>query len=143
MENQRPPIMKFVSHLYRCTQAYTDEKLAEYEITSGTYPFLLLLNKKDGISQNQISAELDVDKALSARAVKKLIEQGYVQRNVDEKDCRAFRLYLTEKGRTVVPKICEVLDEWIRMISEGSTEEEYRVATEFLKRALKNAKTPR
>lgn len=140
METQKPPFMKYVSMLYRCTQAYADEKLEKFQLSGGTYPFLIFLSKKDGVSQNHLSAELNVDKAMSARAIKRLIELGYVRKNVDEKDSRAYRIYLTDRGREIAPEVVRIMDEWILSISQGSTEAEYETTMKFLYKALSNAK---
>ena len=132
--------MKFVNLIYRYAQSYTDDKLAKFQLSSGTYAFLLFLNRKDGVSQNYISAELNVDKAMSARSIKKLIELGYVSKDVDEKDSRAFKLHITDRGREIVPEIIGIMEEWISFISEGSTEEEYKITVNFLRKALGKAK---
>ncbi len=55
----------------RSSQGYLDEALKKYELSSGTYPFILALYDNEGINQNALSECVKVDKALSARAIKK------------------------------------------------------------------------
>jgi hypothetical protein len=47
---------------------------------------------------DQLTHNLKFDKATTARAVKHLAEAGYIDRMVDEKDRRSYRLYPTKKG---------------------------------------------
>lgn len=56
----------------RASQGYLDEALKKYELSSGTYPFILVLYDNEGINQNALSEYVKVDKALSARAIKSL-----------------------------------------------------------------------
>jgi len=140
MKEKRSPLTKFINRLYRYTQSYTDDALKKFNLSSGTYPFLLMLSKNEGISQNQISKELNVDKAMSARAIKRLIELGYISKDLDEEDSRAYKLFLTDKAKTIIPKIIIEIDNWIDIITKDSSEEEQELAVGFLRKALLNAK---
>jgi DNA-binding MarR family transcriptional regulator len=139
MKDDRPSLIKLTNYIYRYTQSYTDEVLAKYNLSSGTYPYLLRLNKNEGISQNQISKILNVDKAMSARAVKRLIELEYIKKEENEEDTRAYKLYLTDKAKAIIPNIIAELDRWIDMISEGLKEEEKKNVLYSLQIIMDNA----
>lgn len=103
------------------------------------YPYLLILHENEGISQNKISKELNVDKAMSARTIKKLIELDYIKKVPDEEDSRAYRLYTTDKAEKVIPEIRREIDNWIKIISRDS-QNEFDAAVSFLSNAVINAK---
>jgi len=140
MSKERPSLIKFTNTLYRITQAYTDEALKKYELSNGTYPFLMKLNEKEGISQNQISKELSVDKAMSARSISRLIELGYITKEHDELDSRAYKLYLTDKARAIIPDIRGIIYNWIDFITEDFEEDEKDQIVKLAEKALNNAK---
>ena len=140
MGKERPSLIKFTNTLYRITQAYTDEALKKYELSNGTYPFLMKLNEKEGISQNQISKELSVDKAMSARSISRLIELGYITKEHDELDSRAYKLYLTDKARAIIPDIRGIIYNWIDFITEDFEEDEKDQIVKLAEKALNNAK---
>lgn len=140
MEDKRSPLIKLINKLYRYTQSYTDDTLKRFNLSSGTYPYLLMLSKNEGISQNQISKKLNVDKAMSARAIKRLIDLGYIKKDVDEEDSRAYKLFLTDSAKAVIPEVIGEIDMWVSIISKDSGEEEKKIAVEFLSKALINAK---
>jgi DNA-binding MarR family transcriptional regulator len=117
-----------------------DKRLEKLNLTTGSYPYLLVLNKSEGISQNEISRELNVDKAMSARTVKKLLELGYIRKEENKNDIRAYKLYLTAKGKEVIPEIFEIIEEWTDLIIQGNEEEHIESSLEFLGNILKNAK---
>lgn len=133
-------LTKFTNSIYRCTQAYLDKRLSKFKLTTGTYPYLLVLNRCDGISQNDISKELSVDKAMSARTIKKLIELGYVRKEENKDDVRAYKLHITDKGKCLVPEIKKVTQEWINILVEGNNEDEIRISMKFLENVLRKGK---
>jgi DNA-binding MarR family transcriptional regulator len=140
MNNKFRDLIRLTNNIYRCTQVYLDKKLEKLNLTTGSYPYLLVLNNNQGISQNEISRELNVDKAMSARIVKKLIDYGYIRKEENENDIRAYKLYLTNKGKEVIPEIIEIIQEWTDMLIEGNAEEQIENSLEFLGKVLENAK---
>jgi DNA-binding MarR family transcriptional regulator len=124
--------------IYRNTHIYLDKVLKKYELGSGTYPYLFTLEKNEGISQNKISREIGLDKAMSARTITRLIEQGYVYKEEDERDSRAYRLYLTEKAREIIPEIHKEIAILIDLITENLTEEEKNITIRALSKVFEN-----
>ncbi|WP_017413326.1 MarR family winged helix-turn-helix transcriptional regulator [Clostridium tunisiense] len=139
MSEENRALIKFVNTISRITQSYTDEAMVKLNLTSGTYPFLLVLYRKEGINQNEISRELNVDKAMSARSIKKLIDLEYIEKKEDEKDSRAYKLYLTEKGRAIVPEIKKEIQQWIKIITKDLSKDEEALLEEMLSKVLSRA----
>ena len=140
MQKARIPITKLTGGIYRNTLEYTNEIFKKYSLGSGTYPYLMILYNKEGISQNQISKELAVDKALSARVIKKLIDLGYVRKEINSKDSRAYCLYLTDKAKLIIPSMKEELAKWNEIMTQNLTEEEKDDITDLLSKVLGNIK---
>ncbi|MFL0197596.1 MarR family winged helix-turn-helix transcriptional regulator [Clostridium sp. WILCCON 0269] len=140
MNDKAPTLIKLTTSIYRCTQAYIDKELKRYNLTTGTYPYLLVLNKKEGINQSEISRELNVDKAMSARTIKKLIALGYVRKEENKEDIRAYRLYITDKAKSIIPEIIQTIHNWIDILIEGNNEKEIKKSIEFLEKVLQNGK---
>ena len=88
-----------IAHIYRSHIAYMAKELEPYRVGNGQFEFLLLLYHKDSVSQETLAKILEVSKATSARAIQNLEKEGYVYRERDESDLRAYRVYLTDKGK--------------------------------------------
>ncbi|HWT75082.1 MAG TPA: MarR family transcriptional regulator [Mobilitalea sp.] len=140
MNGERKNLIKLTNCIYRGTQAYLNEVLGKYNLGSGTYPYLLMLARNEGINQNQISKELDVDKAMSARVIKKMIDIGYIRKETDQNDSRAYKLFLTEKARLVIPDIKMELRKWNDLITQNLSEQEKDVILDLLEIVLKDTK---
>ena len=65
-----------------------------------------------------------IDKCNVARRTKKLETLGYLYRETDQNDRRQNNLYLTEKGRELVPVIREYMAQWGRTITAGLDDQE-------------------
>jgi DNA-binding MarR family transcriptional regulator len=132
-------IMHFImlnSKIFRNTQIFLDRILKKYELSSGSIPYIFNLEKNEGISQNKLSKEVGNDKAMSARTITKLIELDFVHKKQDERDSRAYNLYLTAKAKELLPKIREEIDDLVDLLSEDLTEEEKLITTKSLKKIL-------
>lgn len=132
-------INRWVSILYRYGQSHISKQVDSYNIGSGQYVFLLALYKKDGISQEEISDHLKIDKATTAKAIKKLEKEGYIKRNIDSKDKRAYKVFLTKKALNIKPEIHSILRNWADVISGGFSEDEKKLVSELLRRMANNA----
>ena len=133
-------LLKLNNKIFRYTQIYLDKVLKEFELSSGSYPYLLILKDKDGINQNRISEELGYDKAMTTRTLAKLINIGYLDRIKDDDDFRANKIYLTEKGKNVTVKVLEKIHELVRLVTLDLNEEEKVNTIESLNKILCNIK---
>lgn len=132
-------IGRWISILYRYRQNYIGKKLASYKIGSGQYFFLLVLAKNNGISQEELSDYLKIDKATTAKAIKKLEDEGYVIRDVDAMDKRAYQVFLTQKGLKMIPIIEKVIADWEKLITADFSESESCLLEGVLEKMARNA----
>ncbi|HBC98112.1 MAG TPA: MarR family transcriptional regulator [Clostridium sp.] len=139
MDNSSASILiKLTNSIYRCTQMYVDKKLKRFDLTTGTYPYLLALRKREGISQNKLSRELNVDKSLCSRSVKKLTKLGYIRSEENKEDIRAHKLYITDKAKKTIPQIIKIIQQWIHILVQGIDGRETAISIKFLERVLNN-----
>lgn len=132
MEN----ISKLNAAIYRNAQSIINSKLIDLNIKSGQHDFLYVISKNEGISQKELSAFLYVGKSTTAKAVKNLVENDYVKKIQDEKDNRIYRLYLTENGKKIIPKINSVFLELVTIFSKNLSKSEEEQTLIVLKRIL-------
>lgn len=136
---RRESLGRLISCLHRHARSYFEKKLAPFGLGSGALHVVMILMHHDGINQQELSEKLHVDKANTTRTITKLIKEGYVRREKDQIDKRAYRLFITQKARDTAPKIREVLHSWTAIMAEGLTDEEKEIAMALLKRMRDNA----
>lgn len=132
-------IGKNISILHRCSQIYVVKKLKKYNIGSGQYPFLIMLLKEDGISQEKLSDILHIDKGTTARAIKKLENQGYVSRKIDKDDKRGYKVYITKKTEEIKITLFKSLSTWREILLNDFNEDEKVKVIKILDKMTGNA----
>ena len=131
-------IGKYISQIYRKGRIFIGRGLEEYNIGQGQFMFLLELYIEDGRNQEELAEVLKIDKGTTARAIKKLEENGFIRREKDEKDKRSNRVYLTEEGKGMKDNIFFVLNQWDKKMSEQLDEEERELMIKLLSKVCSN-----
>ena len=103
------------------------------------FSFLPLIGEFEGMSQEELSEKLYLDKTTVARGLSKLLKGGYIIKKQDEYDKRVYRIFLTDTGKEIVPFIKEVRAAWTEALSSEFTEEEKREMLALLKKVVENA----
>ncbi|KPU42439.1 multiple antibiotic resistance protein MarR [Oxobacter pfennigii] len=116
-------IGRLLSILHRQSQVYINYALKEYDITSAEYSFLLRLYVQDGITQDELSCYLCIDKAATARAIKSLECKGYVTRDKIDDDKRVNKVYLSDKAKQCKDEVIKKVWQWSDILTEDMNEE--------------------
>ena len=130
---------RIISCIHRYTQIHLNNKLESYKIGIGQLHFLMKLYNNDGINQETLAHCLKIDKATSARAIKKLEKEGFVLRRKDKSDKRAYKIFLTKKAKDLQLKIRKITREWTNALLTDFTENEKKMLFSFLERIAQNA----
>jgi len=137
-KNNCDNIGKYISQIYRKGRIFISKGLEEHNIGQGQFMYLLELYIEDGRNQEELAEVLKIDKGTTARAIKKLEENGFVRRQKDENDKRSNRVYLTEEGKVVKNDIFFILNQWDEKMSEQLNKEERELMIKLLKRVCSN-----
>ncbi|MGC9372270.1 MAG: MarR family winged helix-turn-helix transcriptional regulator [Thermovirgaceae bacterium] len=130
---------KWISIIHRNLCAYMNQSLPGSDIGYGPKRFLIEIALFPGLTQEEISERLLMDKTTTARAVKELEKKGYITRKRDPEDRRCRRLWPTEQGKAFAPRVIEARKRAQEALAEGFTEEERARLASLLKRLSENA----
>ncbi len=134
MNNESHSIGRWISILYRYRQSYINRKLESYDIGSGQYIILLTLYKTGTQRQENLSDFLKIDKGCIAKSIKKLEEEGYVERTVDAEDKRAYKVLLTQKALDFMPVILDIVKSWEDIMTSVLAEDEIKILDNLLQK---------
>ena len=132
-------IGRFIAMLHRMANLYLGQELPAMKIGSGQYIFLAELFNEDGQSQEELTKRVFVDKANTARALKKLENTGYVRRESDFSDKRMKRAYLNESAREIEREFWGILTKWSDVITQSIPRERQDQLIRDLKTMVRNA----
>lgn len=117
-------IMKYVNRIHRSMGVVYNNRLREYGINHCQHPYILLICRYPGITQEELARSVCVNKSNVTRQLAALEGEGYVTRCPDEEDKRLMRVFPTEKMEALLPHVQEVMGEWNSLLLQGFSEEE-------------------
>ncbi len=107
-------MMRKASQLIRLVDAY----FSSHNLSQLKFLILVVIDREpdiESLRQSEINRRLDVSKPVLNRSVSSLLETGLLKRIEDKEDFRAYKLALTEKGKSTLKKI---MPEYFKIISE-------------------------
>jgi DNA-binding MarR family transcriptional regulator len=125
--------------LHRNAKAYIVDACRAWNLTYSEYVLLLRLYEEEGRSQEELAAELDLDKAAITRSIQLLEQKNFLRRETDTADRRKKLLFVTPYARTQQTVLQDVLGKWIESLSQDLTKEETEtVVTVLTKLAIRS-----
>jgi len=116
----------------RCRQLRCDSNVTNIKIC-----LYLLANFRS--SQYDIAAAYHMAECTVAKALRRLEEEGLVQREINPADRRARIVSLTEKGRKAYEQIREIQADWASAMSGCLTDDENREFNRLCGKALRGS----
>ena len=132
--------MKMLNNISRSQAIYRHSKISASDLQSSHYAYVLSICREPGRSQEDIARELCVNKSTVARALNCLEDAGYISRTASLADERQFAVYPTDKSLTVLPQLKNASDEWMKLLSEGISEDELLIFDSVLRRMQDRAR---
>ena len=102
------------------------------EVTPAQAGLLFILGKQDGVLMGEAGAALDMGPAGISGLVDRTEAAKLIERRVDREDGRAWRIWLTPKGRTALAQAKAGAAEVNAALTEGFTAAEIDVVARWL-----------
>lgn len=131
-------ILREIGALSRCIHFISDVKFKEIKLQKGQFMFLTRICENPGVNQVDLSNLLKVDKTTTTKAIQKLIEADYVNRERDDIDKRMWRLYPSKKALNIYPVIIDEENKYIQVCFCNLNEREKKSAYELVKKMREN-----
>ena len=136
MENSGNTIEDMPGHLVRRFQQiavavfHAEVGKTGHDLTPVQYAALSKVRAKPGIDQITLAGLIAYDRATITGVVDRLVQKGFLARDVSEEDRRARVLHLTEDGLAVLKTIQPAVEEAQKIMVSGLTDAE---ATELMR----------
>lgn len=132
-------LIKAIFDIYRISLTHISQRASEYGISRGQWYFLnRLLFENDGISQEQLSAEMYVDSAHTARAMKQLEDNGFIVRKPDPEDGRKKIIFVTKRSMDIKEDYHKIYKELNQVLIQGFSSEEQKTVKALLNKMRNN-----
>ncbi len=111
--------------------------LKDENISEGQFDYFIAIHENEGLNQNELAAILNVNKTSVTKAMKKLLENDFVERVVDQKDQRNYGLYISKKGQYYVALFNNINNNIHKKMFLGFSEEECVLLDLSLKKCMR------
>ena len=118
--------------LFNLSQRAWSKAFLELGLSSTTFPMVELAVQNPGISQQEIADMLSVDKSCVSRAVKQLVDNGFLQREKSAEFSHGFGCFPTEKSLQAYERVIELESTHIRALFSDVEISRLRDANGFL-----------
>jgi DNA-binding MarR family transcriptional regulator len=108
-------IAKEITGLYR-------PFLDELDITYPQYLVMMVLWENDGLPVNHIGEKLYLDSGTLTPLLKRLEAKGFILRKRKKEDERVVEVFITESGKALQSKACEIPEKMYRKIDLSQEE---------------------
>lgn len=108
MERRVGTVLAQVARLMR--RAF-DERAREIGVTRPQWQVMSVLMRHEGIKQGGLADILEVEPITAGRMIDRMQDAGLVERRADPADRRAWRLFLTPRGRDLVDRLQPLANE--------------------------------
>ena len=125
-------IIGAITAISRCGRRYRADALEPLGLKGCHGRYLREISRNPGMSQEQLTESLQVNKSNVARQVAALEEAGFLERRGCGKDKRVLRLYPTQKTLALLPRIEEILDTWDRTLLQDLSSQERELLAQLL-----------
>lgn len=127
-----------VNHLGRLLAQALRLRLAPYGVVPGQFGQLLALYEQEGMTQNELCAEVRIDQSTMAHTLKRMDRDGLVERTPDPADRRRSLVTLTERARELESSLVQAAQGANAVATRGFTAEEVATFLELVTRMIDN-----
>ena len=131
-------ILREIGMIARALDSISNIEFKEINLTKGQYLYLVRICENPGIIQEKLAEMIKVDRTTTARAIKKLEMQGFIEKKDDEQNKKINKLYPTLKAEQVYPFLKREGDYSNKVALKGFSEEEVETIYQMLQRVRKN-----
>jgi len=132
------PTTKTLLKTSRRAQACIGRIVQKHGITVAEHPFVMTISFNDGLTQDELSDMVGVDRALTTRVVQSLEKKGLVRKEPDAKDKRYNHVYATDSLHQLTDKIVPELLAFNEAAMDGISEEEISQMIDTMQRLENN-----
>jgi len=107
------------------SEAFSAVYMHEYGISIAQWRILVNLFEHGFVTAKELGSLASMDKSTVSRAIKTMLDMGYLVKKINNNDKRAYFVELSNKGKVLYHKISPKALEWEANLKSGISEEEY------------------
>jgi DNA-binding MarR family transcriptional regulator len=112
--------------------------IKRYGVSADQWAVISNVVRDAGLTQKQLSQMINKDQGNLTRMIDKLVNRGYILRDIDENDRRSVKLLPTHSSKQLVEKISPIEQEHYEKLLNSFNQEDKERLLELLNKAYLN-----
>lgn len=137
-QNFMPTEHECFSIIYRHGKVMHDKAMREFNLSGQQMGYMRIIHDSPGISQENLVRKVKIDKGAVAKAIKDMVDKGYLIKEQNPYDKRAYCLYLTGKAGRICVEGERHYRKFEQRLTEGLTKEESETFKVLLAKITRN-----
>lgn len=137
--NADAALTPWICFISRLSTRFVGGEMSRMGFGPGQFFLLSELYAEEGLSQDELSQRVGVDKSNTSRALAKLEKFGLICRKSDPKNHKVKKVYLRAKAQSVRSEFKKVQRQWNAELLKGFSHKEKAVLIASLVRVANNA----
>ena len=129
----------WICFISRLSTRFVGSEMSRMGFGPGQFFLLSELYAEEGLSQDELSQRVGVDKSNTSRALAKLEKFGLIQRKNDPNNHKVKKVYLRSKAHRVRKEFKEIQQQWNAELLKGFTKKEKAALIASLIKIANNA----
>jgi DNA-binding MarR family transcriptional regulator len=116
----------------------SNNNFKSFSLGYAQYSSLLIIAAEEGLSIQRLSELLIVDKTTASKTVQKLEKKGFVIKERSLNDGRGFSIFLSKKGKSIIPSLNKSYEGFVEKIFFQLTKKEREQFFQISKKIISN-----
>ncbi len=122
----------------RLLRKLIDRRLQPLGLSRAQWSILAILSNHEGLSQSQISNELEIEKSTAGRLIDQIEKSGWIERRPIPGDRRLWSIHLTDQARQLLVEVEGVILHSRDEMLCGLSTDQQRYLTDILQKVKSN-----
>ena len=115
-----------------------DRRLQPLGLSRAQWSVLAILSNREGLSQSQISDELEIEKSTTGRLIDQVERSGWIERRPIPGDRRLWGIHLTDRARQLIAEVESIVLNTRAEMLRGLSAEQQQTLSEMLQAVKSN-----
>jgi len=115
-----------------------DRRLQPLGLSRAQWSVLAILSNREGLSQSQISDELEIEKSTTGRLIDQVERGGWIERRPIPGDRRLWGIHLTDRARQLIAEVESIVLNTRAEMLRGLSAEQQQTLSEMLQAVKSN-----
>jgi len=113
---------------------YCRERIKQPYLSNAAYDICGVILQFNEPNQDNVAKALKMDKSSVAKIVNKCVLDGLIERQINPDNRREYILHLTEKGKSTVQELIDLVEQWQKEALSVLDEEEQELFLQMLEK---------